>query len=489
MEWSRKRSFILFVILILVSCAFILLVYDIPKNFKLLIASNGPKVPYKHREQKENDVGVPDDKSNYEVIGNEIKEPDYNNNNVHHHFDWQNVNVKKTKIKAGDKIAKEEERTHTETFPTTLHQLISMELKKFKMKNQGVLGMKVMKHININMGGTFLPDKQKGLENDSKEHVTGSSKVTNVSTEMKLTSISDNVKISNKKENTFVNKVDKNNDYKRRLPNAIIIGSKKGGTRALLQQLSVHPKIVISGKEVHFFDRHYEEGLEWYRQQMPKSHPGEITMEKTPAYFVVDGVPEKIFDMSKNYSIDIKLLVILRDPVQRAISDYAQGYQRFLEKRRQRRKKKKMSSFESKVFYDLEEKTVDPDATFIKTGLYSEHLKRWLKFFDRSKLHFVSGEKLISAPWEELFAVQKFLNISVSITKDNFWYNETKKFYCMSNTKKHGKIRFNPKCLGKTKGRKHPDINQQTIKILRDFYKPYNKEFYKMVGRNFEWPE
>lgn len=478
--------------LILVSCAFILFVYDVPKNFKLLIASNEPKVPYKHIKQKDKAVGTFDHDPHYEVTGNKIEEPDYSTNDDDHNLDWQNINVKKTKITAGDKSGVENELTHTETFPTTLHQLISKELKHLKLKHHGVLGMKVMKHIKINLGGTSLPEEEKVLENYSKDSVVSSFNIPITSTRETTRipiSRSENVKTNKKTEKTTVKNVEENNDHKRRFPNAIIIGSKKGGTRALLQQLSVHPKIVISGKEVHFFDKHYEKGLDWYRQQMPRSHPGEITMEKTPAYFVVDGVPEKIFNMCKNYSIDIKLLVILRDPVQRAISDYAQGYQRFLMKKRKGRKKKKMSSFESKVFYDVEEKTIDSDAAFIKTGLYSEHLKRWLKFFDRSKLHFVSGETLISAPWEELFAVQKFLNISVSITKEDFWYNETKKFYCMSNTKRHGKISFNPKCLGQTKGRKHPDINQQTIKILRDFYKPYNQEFYKMVDRNFGWPE
>ncbi|GFU03331.1 heparan sulfate glucosamine 3-O-sulfotransferase 4 [Trichonephila clavipes] len=52
---------------------------------------------------------------------------------------------------------------------------------------------------------------------------------------------------------------------KRRLPGAIIIGVKKGGTRALLEMLRLHPDVVAPGPEIHFFDRHYEKGLPWYR--------------------------------------------------------------------------------------------------------------------------------------------------------------------------------------------------------------------------------
>ncbi|MEQ2190662.1 hypothetical protein XENOCAPTIV_004522 [Xenoophorus captivus] len=50
----------------------------------------------------------------------------------------------------------------------------------------------------------------------------------------------------------------------KRLPNAIIIGVKKGGTRALLEFLRIHPDVRAFGAEPHFFDRFYDRGLEWY---------------------------------------------------------------------------------------------------------------------------------------------------------------------------------------------------------------------------------
>ncbi|KAI5091603.1 heparan sulfate glucosamine 3-O-sulfotransferase 2 [Silurus meridionalis] len=60
-------------------------------------------------------------------------------------------------------------------------------------------------------------------------------------------------------------------DYgEKKLPQAIIIGVKKGGTRALLEALRVHPDVRAVGNEPHFFDRNYEKGLDWYRHQNPK---------------------------------------------------------------------------------------------------------------------------------------------------------------------------------------------------------------------------
>lgn len=52
---------------------------------------------------------------------------------------------------------------------------------------------------------------------------------------------------------------------RRRFPQALIVGVKKGGTRALLEFLRLHPDVRALGSEPHFFDRWYERGLAWYR--------------------------------------------------------------------------------------------------------------------------------------------------------------------------------------------------------------------------------
>jgi hypothetical protein len=51
----------------------------------------------------------------------------------------------------------------------------------------------------------------------------------------------------------------------KKLPNAIIIGAKKCGTRALLKFIGAHEHVSAAGAEVHFFDRYYDRGLDWYR--------------------------------------------------------------------------------------------------------------------------------------------------------------------------------------------------------------------------------
>ena len=120
---------------------------------------------------------------------------------------------------------------------------------------------------------------------------------------------------------TVVSTVSSSQQPQRRLPQCIIIGQRKAGTKALITFLNgTHPDIVTPRKETHFFDKekNYRRGLVYYRSQMPTSEAHQITMEKTPAYFFTPGVPERIKQMNES----IKLILIVRDPVKRMISEY-----------------------------------------------------------------------------------------------------------------------------------------------------------------------
>lgn len=260
---------------------------------------------------------------------------------------------------------------------------------------------------------------------------------------------------------------------RKRLPNAIIIGVKKGGTRALLEILKIHPSVRACSTEVHFFDRdeNYEQGLEWYREQMPTSLPGQITIEKSPSYFITPKVPERVYQMSKN----VKLLVIVRDPTRRAISDYTQSLER----------KPDNPPFEEMVITNDGE--VDENWSKIGVGRYAEHLTRWLEYFPLSQIHFVSGEELVERPAREIKLVERFLNLKPFITEDNFYFNESKGFHCFVGKISNSGSVSKAHCMGETKGRKHPAVRQVVLKALREYFRPLNEKFYSMVGRNFHW--
>ncbi|XP_014784600.1 nuclear transcription factor Y subunit gamma [Octopus bimaculoides] len=257
----------------------------------------------------------------------------------------------------------------------------------------------------------------------------------------------------------------------KKLPQAIIVGVKKCGTRALLEYLRLHPDMKGTGPEPHFFDKHYDRGLEWYRKKMPATIEGQMTIEKTPSYFITKDVPRRIYNMSK----EMKILIIVRDPVTRAISDYTQLASKGITK---------MHRFEDLAFLNLSTRIVDTSRNIIRIGVYAKYLERWLNYFPLSQIHFVSGEQLISDPARELGRVQDFLGLKRIISEKHFYFNETKGFPCLKKSEGSG----HPHCLGKTKGRPHPTVDITILKRLRDFYRPFNEKFYRMVNRDFRWP-
>ena len=107
---------------------------------------------------------------------------------------------------------------------------------------------------------------------------------------------------------------------KKRLPDCLIIGTKKGGTRVLISYLGLHSKVSAVEDEIHYFNHFTHLGSEWYRNQMSFSFPDQITIEKSPTYFIHKSAPKDVYEMNPN----MKLIVLLREPVSRAVSDYAQ---------------------------------------------------------------------------------------------------------------------------------------------------------------------
>ena len=111
----------------------------------------------------------------------------------------------------------------------------------------------------------------------------------------------------------------------RLLPDVIIIGVKKAGTGALRMFLGLHPRIVVDGREMHFFDKtdRYRLGFEEYIRMLPTRQPSnQLLLEATPAYFFEPEVEKRIHAAMP----DVKLLLIVREPVTRMISEYAHNH-------------------------------------------------------------------------------------------------------------------------------------------------------------------
>ncbi|KAK2533617.1 hypothetical protein Q9233_004831 [Columba guinea] len=205
------------------------------------------------------------------------------------------------------------------------------------------------------------------------------------------------------------------------------------------------------------------------RSLMPRTLEGQITMEKTPSYFVTKEAPRRIYNMSR----DTKLIVVVRNPVTRAISDYTQTLS----------KNPTIPSFQALAFKNLSTGLIDTSWSAVRIGIYAKHLDNWLQYFPLSKFLFVSGERLVSDPAGEMGRVQDFLGLKRVVTDKHFYFNETKGFPCLKKPEGGSK----PRCLGKSKGRPHPKIDGQVVQRLREFYRPFNMKFYQMTGQDFGW--
>ena len=261
-------------------------------------------------------------------------------------------------------------------------------------------------------------------------------------------------------------------DITQRLPQCIIIGARKCGTRALIEFLKLHPKIFSAQDEMHFFsnDSNYKQGLEWYRRRMPWTHADEITIEKTPKYFISDLSPARIHRMNSS----VRLIVILRHPTTRVISDYTQICANKLARN------ETVEAFESLAIDKADQ--VNKDYRAVQISMYQQHLGKWLELFNREQLHFVDGDNLIVNPIEEIAKVETFLGLQHQVKNESIFFNATRGFYCMRPARGQPE-----RCLGANKGRKHVKIPEKIIHKLNRYFRPMNERLFKQIGTRFVW--
>ena len=281
----------------------------------------------------------------------------------------------------------------------------------------------------------------------------------------------------------------------RKLPEVLIIGIPKCGTAALQAFLRFHPNISTNmSKELNFFSKNYEMGIDWYRNQLPCSSPNQLTIERSAEYFYKQFVPERVKKMNKK----MKLLLNVCEPVRRTISHFAMfqavGYvsPNITAERYFLKPKTLPGVFGLRVKSDNK----SAENVIMVISDYVRHFSSWLRYFPLKQFHLIDGDNLSRDPYTEISAVEKFLGIGQYIRKENFIYNATKGFYCYNKrlTNGGGKVKVDDssndkyvRCLVPSKGRKHPDIDEKVISWMKSIFKSSNKKFFKIVNRNFDW--
>ncbi|KAH9504651.1 hypothetical protein Btru_062512 [Bulinus truncatus] len=252
-----------------------------------------------------------------------------------------------------------------------------------------------------------------------------------------------------------------------KLPACIIIGVSKCGTRALLEYLKLHPEVAAANTEISYY---YNEtlrhrGLAWYASQMPEPGPSQMTVVKSPDCFQHPSCADHIH-ADNNLT---KMIVLLRDPVERLVSQYMQL-------------RDKHASFPTFEEWVTDDRTggVNTKVTSIMVGAYFFHLTRWLAVFPREQFLIIQSESLKVNPLADMRTVEKFLGLTSFYSGEDFYFNSSRGFYCV-RVRMTGKTR----CLGKSKGREHIVVRRDVLDKLYDFYKPFSEKLDRLVGVNF----
>lgn len=199
---------------------------------------------------------------------------------------------------------------------------------------------------------------------------------------------------------------------RRPLPAFLIIGTMRGGTSSLFKYLDSHPETGASlRKEIRFFTRYWDKGLDWYRAHFPITRR-RLTFEATPDYLFHPFAPMRAAETVP----ETKLIVLLREPVARALSHYQHMVRLGLEQRsfaqaleeEDRLIETSLARFQEN---DLLWQPKFFQHSYLSRGSYAAQLERWLCLYPKEKLLILWSEDLYRNPRFILQKIAKFLDI------------------------------------------------------------------------------
>ena len=257
----------------------------------------------------------------------------------------------------------------------------------------------------------------------------------------------------------------------RPLPDYLVIGAARAGSTSLYEYLIQHPAVLPAlVKEVHFFTASYARGAGWYRAHFPiglrramvaRRQGVALTGEATPYYLFDPRAPNRIRQLLPS----VRLLAVLRDPVQRAVSHY------------QHERRLGVETLSLAEAIDAEEgrldgaedvERLDMDGAlqfrhqhfgYLARGRYAEQLQRYLAQFPASQLMVVRSEDLFEQPEATYAKVLHFLGLPEWSLPRYARFNASR---------------------GMT-----PDPHLDAR--LRSYFEPHNAALARLIGREMSW--
>ena len=255
------------------------------------------------------------------------------------------------------------------------------------------------------------------------------------------------------------------------LPDYLIIGAQKCGTSSLYRYINEHPSVVAAtGKEVHYFDWHFRRGPRWYRAHFPTAVYRElfqrrtgrrlVTGEATPYYIFHPHAPKRIHDLLPH----VKLIALLRDPVERTLSAY---HHQVRAGRESLSLNEALEQEPARLAKEMEQLSRDDTYksrqhrrfSYVSRGVYVDQLEPWFQLFPREQLLVLRSEDLFEEPAETLAQVFAFLGLPA-------WQSQDLR-------------RFN--------AGEYSPMDPATRTRLTAYFAPHNERLYRLLGRDLGW--
>ena len=197
-----------------------------------------------------------------------------------------------------------------------------------------------------------------------------------------------------------------------RLPDFLGLGVQKGGTTTLHRLLERHPSVFLPPvKEVHYFSLHFGEGEAWYRNQFASAASGQRCGEVTPYYLFHPEVPQRVHALLPK----ARLIVLLRDPVERALSQYFHscrlGLERLpLEEALAVEPERLQSAPAALRAADGKHKS-HQEHSYLSRSRYELQLPAWEELYSKSQLLVMRSEDFFTQPGKSWVRLLKFLDL------------------------------------------------------------------------------
>ncbi len=264
------------------------------------------------------------------------------------------------------------------------------------------------------------------------------------------------------------------------LPDFLVVGAAKCGTTSLFDWICTHPMVArpmtdgMPRKELLFFDYNFHRGADWYRKHFPleatrrefEAEHGRpfITGEATASYLTGYWVPERV----RRVVPEVKLIVTLRNPIDRAFSAFQMSRRERLEE---------CESFEQAIALEgerlageLERVHSDPRYnpplppplgywSYLQRSRYAEHVARWLEVFPREQMLFLRFEDIVADPSGALERAHSFLGLPPHPAGE----------------------------LRKLNAGSYEAMSPQTRAELVEYFRPHNQRLCELTGIDFEW--